>query len=122
MVTVSLDNDNTVPLYYFLHQVFLPNKKKRSFNLYQKACLTTASKINNSAYRLDLRHCAINDSLYPCCSLKGMTGGMLRELCILSFQHPETFYNVISKTAGIDVVGILQLSSAIKSLAPNNQK
>lgn len=55
--------------------------------------------------------------IYYIYSLKGLNGEMLSELCILSSSHPDTFYSVISKTAGIDVVGIMRLGNAVKKLA-----
>ena len=45
---------------------------------------------------------------------------MLGELVRLSGSHTDTFYNLIGKTPGIDLIGVLKLSKAIKKLASHH--
>ena len=41
---------------------------------------------------------------------------MLAELVTLSHHHKDSFYTVVSKIAGIDMVGILLFSRAVHKL------
>ena len=50
-------------------------------------------------------------------SLGQFDGVMLAELFDLACNNKDVFYSVISKTPGIDVVGIVRLSIAVKKLA-----